>query len=156
MNEMKPEDVMRALECCRDNDVEDTCEYCKECPANYVRLFTEEGDCLYDVYTAAIEMIRKMKSTLEQWEADFNTYESMLYSKDAEIEKQKALKKIATDNNHQCYGLGYEDGITEFAERLTGRFNLCPHAMYSESTVHEVIAHIAKEMKEKYNERDNA
>jgi hypothetical protein len=43
---------------------------------------------------------------------------TLLREKDAEIERLNALNKVLKDNNHQCHRLGYEDAITEFAEKI--------------------------------------
>ena len=124
MNEMKHEGVMRALECCQASRGFD----CWACP--------------YD----GTERCDKLKADAL----------ALLREKDAEIEHLKTREKVLTqmldDGYNEWEDYVRADAITEFAERLTGRFNLCDKAMYSQTTVHDVIAHIEKKMKEQNDE----
>ena len=94
MNELKPEDVKRALECCSSGDdcIGGKCPYHASCQF-----------CITEISTDALALLRE---------------------KDAEIERLNTLNKVLKDNNHQCHRLGYEDAIDEFAERLKEHFEL--------------------------------
>ena len=104
MNEMKPEDVMRALECCTFNP------NCDECPFDGV-------DCI-NLDQLALALLREkdeeIKGLVDGWSKDQDRWEKLCDEKNAEIERVKTL----------CRKLdGYcvkarADAITEFAERL--------------------------------------
>lgn len=146
MNELKPEDVMRAL------------EYCKDCKANInidienlirkqtaeIEVLKAEGENYKEWYFKAVEELRQYKFG--------NIYEALLREKDVEIER---LKKL-----HEGFATKFKaefkaDAISEFAERLKGRFNMCASAMYSETTVHSVITKVIKEMEETLRENND-
>lgn len=123
MNKLKPEDVMRALECCQHSDSDDN--YCINCPYYAVKY------CAAKISAEALALLRE---------------------KDAEIERLTAINKVLKDNNHQCHRLGYEDAITEFAERIkTFYHNLSGKTVGGSVAYH--IDMIAKELKEVPNDK---
>ena len=71
MNELKPEDVMRALECCKKG----TLEECEKCPRQAIPSVTYE-ECMEDLISSALALLRE---------------------KDAEIERLKTKLKGETD-----------------------------------------------------------
>lgn len=118
MNKIKPEDVIRALECCIKTQCENCCN---------LGSWHEQWNCMTDLMKKALALLRE---------------------KDAEIERLKALNKVLKDNNHQCHRLGYEDAITEFAERLIKNCD-APHWCVWMSEIED----IANEMKEQNDEK---
>jgi hypothetical protein len=128
MNELKPEDVIKALECCLDFE-------CTECPMNYEDC--EEREFEY--------LVRQSLPMLK----------ALIREKDAEIERlYKGIEELAEESDARDIDDTYarqkirDEAITEFAERVMGRFNIYDKAMYPQTVVHDVVARIAKEMKE--------
>ena len=138
MNEPKPEDVMKALACCRDNGEEDTCEYCKECPSDHSILVTDEGGCMYDMYTAAIECIREQSAEIERLKAHNKELDNL-----CNLMHQKLDEGYAEFANEER-----AEAITEFAERLKSEVNGGQFASYKGLEIRNVIDQIEKEMKE--------
>lgn len=202
MNELKHEDVMRALECCGvyyncngcpyyHGEPEEDCHYkmmkaalallrenrsqisvlkklldrCEtqfsEKDAEIERLTQERDDarrdcavaeqnhyeCKKELEEMSDDILDSVRAERDRYKAESEQYQREMLKRGEEIEKQKALKKIATDNNHQCYGLGYEDGIKAFAEKIkTFYHNLSGKTVGGSVEYH--IDQIAKEMKE--------
>lgn len=120
-NELKPEDVMRALEICAKPYSQDKVQNCKTCPY-WLR------ECDKEFIPDVISLLRE---------------------KDAEIERFKAEMKILRCED--CWNLAKAEAITEFADRLAERLNRNSIfegiTMSAGETVYDVIDQIAKEMK---------
>lgn len=89
MNEMKPEDVMRAMECCIvENDKDD----CLGCPYSGKR---HRGEmCVNHLLEDAIALLRENRSQISVLKKLLDRCETQFAEKDAEIDR---LKKY-TDN----------------------------------------------------------
>ena len=126
MNELKPEDVMKALECCSKSNGVDACM--SGCPL----WETDTCPCVED--EAAL-----MKSAL-----------ALLREKDAEIERlSHQCSECAGCTQWKCDCSNIRDeAITEFAERLKSEVNGGQFASYKGLEIRNVIDQIAKEMKE--------
>ena len=126
-NELKPEDVMRALEC-HATDYKPPMEGVFHC----------KTDCPYHQFDFCTRVLTQDALAL-------------LREKDAEIERLNALNKVLKDNNSQCHRLGYEDAITEFAERLKAKkchYTETEHTFDFDGVTVEDIEQTAKELKE--------
>ena len=84
MNELKPEDVMRALECCASGTGGDACN---DCPFNERKVCDNDMNALEK---AALALIREKDALLEEWDAKCKDYETDLLGKCMDIEKLKA------------------------------------------------------------------
>ena len=128
MNKMKPEDVIRALECCASgNCIVDNCP-----------LFSwDDGKeiyrCTSDLTKEALALLRETIDHVKQlrqytqkqsdeitslqmgWSEDQERVRKILDEKDAEIER---LYKSLNETAKEQYINGRADAITEFAERL--------------------------------------
>lgn len=149
MNELKLEDVMRALECCSDCN-------CPECP------YVPKGDCHKGTMGCSEEMLKNALALLREKDAGIammaeciERQDKEIAQKDAEIERLKAYNKELDnlcDILHKKLDEGYAEfaneeraeAITEFAERL--RAELLEKDFYP-VIVKNAIEKIAKEMK---------
>lgn len=127
------QEFLKAIECCTKEPY--YIDGCFDC--TYFN--KEERSCRYDhMYLP--------KKALE-----------FLNKKDAEIERLNALNKVLKDNNYQCHRLGYEDAITEFAERLKAQAIPVTGGRGFEGVnrmaTNLLIDKIAKEMKEQNDEK---
>ncbi len=122
MNEMKPEDVMRALECHSLAGIS-TCEDCPYCDT------TAPGDCGCEMAKDALALLRE---------------------KDAEIERlSHQCSECAGCTQWKCdCSIIRADAITEFAERLKTFYKHLPGNTVG-GAVEYHIDQIAKEMREK-------
>lgn len=157
MNELKPEDAMKENDfLVRGISKEQLAEERVQVLREGYQATLRKNDALIAKLEAYIDELNEDKSYLVGQIADL---QQTVLKKDAEIER---LKKelddarrdcaVAEQNHYECkkeLETARSEAITEFAERLKGRFNVCAKAKYSERTVHEVIDHIAKEMREK-------
>lgn len=137
MNDLKQEDVMRALECCIKGDIAE----CGKCPC-----YRAKGDCVMP--QAALALLREKDAEIERLNKEL----------DGQFEKWKIL----ADKTERHYGELYEeakqvvraDAITEFAERVKevvyGDCLIEGHTYYVINAAS--IDQIAKEMKEKHDE----
>ncbi|MBR2312196.1 MAG: hypothetical protein IKA46_02790 [Clostridia bacterium] len=119
MNELKPEDVIRALECC----ICGTSEACLSCAWR----MTPYPACRTVVMRHALTLIREKDAEIERLKA-----ENAVYANNVE--------KVAENYHRQ----GKADAITEFAERLKSA--LLAGGIYP-VIVKNAIDQIAKEMK---------
>lgn len=133
MNEMKPEDVYFHLEQYPESRLK----------RNALALLREKD--------AVIERLIKERDEVRR---DVAVAERKHYESEKEVEGLKyfldcyALQYGTTRDKEYFLNKAREEAITEFAERLTGRFNVGGKAMYSETTVHNVIERVAEDMKE--------
>ena len=136
-NELKPEDVMRALECCIKRERENTSKYCDNCPSAYANYGDEVMCCLDGMYASAIALLRE---------------------KDAEIERLHRVSAETNDRNFRLLeatkksceariNLAIREAITEFAERLKTFYKHLPGNTVG-GAVEYHIDQIAKDMKE--------
>lgn len=127
MNELKPEDVMKALECCN------TKGNCNQCPYEIVGEYTP---CYSALTQDALALLRE---------------------KDAEIERLKAyIQRCKSGEEYWVKCLlerpqeARADAITEFAERLIAKkchYTETEHTFDFDGVTVEDIYQIAKEMK---------
>ena len=139
MNELKPEDVMKDM-------------------AQYVHCANIMGSATLskDEMNAIFALLRDKQASIEMMAECIKRQDKELAKKDAEIERLTAQIEhcdacdrigLTYSEHIICIKQARAEAIDEFAENLTGHFNICEKAMYSETTVHEVIMHIAKELK---------
>ena len=150
MNELKPEDVMRALECCSAEI--STRENCSVCPMGGKR------DCMTILYREALALLREKNALLAEWDAKLKSYGIELMGKDAEIERLSAkadkwlehLKAVLSERADHTEAVS--EAITEFAERIkTFYHNLSGKTVGGSVAYH--IDMIAKELKEVPNDK---
>ena len=159
MNELKPEDVMRALERIATKANCNNMRHLEGCGYFCIRLGKNVDDMakgrspecnenckhfapphIEEVLRAALALIREKNAEIERLNKDRKELIVTLKMNDAPF--PEGLQIV----HDFCEKLKTE-AITEFAERLVGRFNVCPKAKYSESTVHDLIKRVANEMK---------
>ena len=156
MNEMKPEDVTRAL------DILDKMDFFQgqragrelwndkpfEVQEQDIADFSQGVATVKKVIEASLALLREKDALLEKWDADLKTYELMMMSKDAEIERLKKASKNLSELGNGWIVTGYKniraDAITDFAERLKAK--LIAGGIYP-VIVKNSIEKIAKEMK---------
>ncbi len=105
MNEMKPEDVMRALELHADCETDN----CFECPYEGY-LSKADGNCVHHLSIDALALLREKDALLAEWDAKLKSYEIELLGKDAEIERLKKERDLANAER--------EANVKGFAEEM--------------------------------------
>lgn len=59
---MTDEEIVKALECCKQNEIENTCAYCLDCPASDCDWADDEiGECVDGLYQATINLIHRLQ-----------------------------------------------------------------------------------------------
>ena len=117
MNEMKPEDVMRALECCLQADGAPAC-YKLKCPARlgnglcFYEIdceFNSEEEALKKMLADALALLREkdaeIKGLVDGWSKDQDRFEQVCAEKDAEIER---LEELCKDYHSACATISFE------------------------------------------------
>ena len=153
MNEMKPEDVMRALACCN------TKGNCNQCPYEIVGEYTP---CYSALTQDALALLRekdaarkelweermRIYNDLQEWKEECKKYQDACREKDAEIER---LNKTLADALVRAEVAKVET-ITEFAKLWKkwwyGQIQI-PMNEYHESIMYNAVDQIAKEMRGK-------
>ena len=59
MNSKKVKEIKEALECCKQNEIEETCGYCLVCPASN---WDYEKECKIDLFQKTLTLINKLES----------------------------------------------------------------------------------------------
>ena len=144
MNEMKPEDVMRALEHCANYKSQEVscvgCPLYRKCDVN-----TLEG--------LALALLREKDAEIERLTVNMNAFgltaKNLAEDNErltAQIEHCDACDRIGlTHSEHEvCIKQARADAITEFAERLVTYYNALKSGLVAYH-----IEQIAKEMREK-------
>lgn len=62
MEREKVKEIKKGLECCKQNEIEDTCKYCLDCPASD---WDYEKECKIDLFQKTITLINELKNELE-------------------------------------------------------------------------------------------
>lgn len=55
---MDRELIKKALECCKQNEIEDTCKYCLDCPASD---WDYEKECKIDLFQKTLTLINELE-----------------------------------------------------------------------------------------------
>ena len=132
MTDMKytDEQIVRALACCANNEKDNTCRYCSECPASNWELDDEECDCIHSMCTRSISIINRQKEEIERWQKFGYTVGELARDRKEEIGRLKKEKETARS-----------EAIKEFAERLKA------YQRYPNGTIYtEHIDNLVKEM----------
>lgn len=160
MNELKPEDVMRALECHSLADIS-TCDDCPYCD------ISEQGNCGCDMARDALALIREKDAEIERLrevilKGDYSSYTARLATESwhrNNLERIRRLEAEIERLSHQCSECAgctqwkcdcsniRVEAITEFAERLKTFYKHLPGNTVG-GAVEYHIDQIAKEMKE--------
>lgn len=129
MNELKPEDVVKALECCSDCDCYNE-RLQEDCP------FSNVPFCNNYLRKQSLALLREKDAEIERLTA--------------QIEHCDACDRIGlTHTEHMyCIKQAKSEAIAEFAERLKSEVNGGQFASYKGLEIRNVIDQIAKEMKE--------
>lgn len=59
MESEKVKEIKKALECCKQNEIENTCEYCSNCPASD---WDYEKECNIDLFQKTLTLINELES----------------------------------------------------------------------------------------------
>ena len=140
MTDMKytDEQIVKALECCANNEKDNTCRYCSECPASNWELDDEECDCMHSMYTRSISIINRQKEEIERWQKFGYTVGELARDRKEEIGRLKKEKETARS-----------EAIKEFAERLKGHIvQTCCVVTDDVDGIYKEINKIAKELTE--------
>ena len=122
MNELKPEDVMKALECCTTDKITLGVP-CRNCPYSECNIVGGKGErqtsgtCRSWLMKDALTLLREKDATIEALIRDGHAALRLSREKDAEIERLNTLCSICPARGHG-YSKGWNDAITEFAEKL--------------------------------------
>ena len=95
------EEIVASFECCRKNDLENTCAYCTGCPASNYYALDYEGDeeCIGYVMRKAIDLIHRQKAEIERLTEELDLANETIdrnnkrYER-VSIERQKALDRV--------------------------------------------------------------
>lgn len=161
MNELKSEDVMKALECFANG---------KRCEGEQCAYFKlRVGFCGSDLAKDALALLREKDALIAKHEAYIDTLNEdksclveQIEKKDAEIERLKKDREeliVTLKMNDAPFPEGLQivhdfcekrkmEAITEFAERLKSEVNGGQFASYKGLEIRNVIDQIEKEMKE--------
>lgn len=130
MESEKVKEIKEALECCKQNEIEETCRYCLVCPAS---IWDYEKTCTSDLSQKTLTLINELESENERLsKSDTSKEESSIeyYNlyRDFKRENQKLkaenerLKEAIADQNELCWNC--KKSVKEFAEKLKKRLNL--------------------------------
>ena len=123
-------EIIQALECCRDDERYDTCEYCLKCPVSNYNLNeeTEAVNCVDALLTRAIDLIKRKDAEIERLtrERDFYKAPSSELARGCEQIKTEAIKEFAErlkNKSEDCTGRGkpyvtFED-IDDLVKEMT-------------------------------------
>ena len=70
MNSEKVKEIKEALECCKQNEIEETCGYCLVCPASN---WDYEKTCTIDLFQKTLTLINELESENERLNKAINS-----------------------------------------------------------------------------------
>lgn len=143
MNKMKPEDVMRALECCKSPKL----TKCDQCPRK-----DEDALCMYRLCNDALALLREKDATLEMCAEVIKRQDKELAQKDAEIERLRAEVSVKKKLLDRCVDLEDRtraDNVSEIKTRFAMNYGTYTDKDMTPITeVFMLLDQIAKEMVE--------
>ena len=143
MNELKPEDVMRALECHSLEEIS-TCDDCPYCDT------TEAGSCGCVMAKDALALLREKDAEIERLTAENEFHKSEIeeMSKDR-LELHKAIARMKKYDGQWKKDLetARADAITEFAEKLKERMREVYPADIYDSDIDQIAYELKGESK---------
>ena len=77
MNSEKVKEIKKCLECCKQNEIEDTCKYCLDCPASD---WDYEKTCTIDLFQKTITLINELESENETLKLNIQETEKASYN----------------------------------------------------------------------------
>lgn len=130
MDSEKVKEIKKGLECHTQNEIEDTCKYCLNCPAGD---WDYEQECTIDLFQKTITAINELESENERllnekWdkEDDLDNYHienKQLKDRIAELEKENEILQGTKDrltfaDRIKLVNNAREKALKQFAERL--------------------------------------
>ena len=123
---MTDNEIVKGLECCRNNAREDECKYCLSCPMAHCDLDEdEELNCLDAVYKRALDLINRQKAEIEKYRVNNNALKRAvevlkkdLDNSNAEIERLTKANERFAEEFDAYYASVKCKAYKEFAERL--------------------------------------
>ena len=120
MNEMKSEDVMRALECCA------VWGECKNCPYDKVPYKSKDDCCTYNSTQDALALLREKNALIAKHEAYIDTLNDdksnlveQIEKKDAEIERLTKERDLA-NAEREANVKGFTEELQNTIDRYKG------------------------------------
>ena len=74
--ELNQEQIIKALECCQNNEKENTCQYCKFCPASDADFDEDICDCYDGMMDDALSLIKELTEEIKKWEQAYDCADS--------------------------------------------------------------------------------
>lgn len=93
-NKFTDEQIIKALELCRKNEVHSTCEHCLKCPLSTCDLVSDEENCLDALYRRSINLINRQKAENDRLKGMVSQNEGVLPQYEALI-KSEAIREFA-------------------------------------------------------------
>lgn len=119
--ELSDEDIVKALGCCKKNEIENTCAYCSDCPAS--DWDCEEGitDCTVDLFQKAINLIYRLQSENKTLKTELRKEceEHEEFTKKAKEEIERLTERnywLESEHEYQCEK-SYFEGVKKGQEQ---------------------------------------
>lgn len=114
---MTDNEIIKALECCRNNEREDECKYCLSCPMAHCDLDEdEELNCMEAVLKRAIDIINRQKAEIERLKNAPNVWKDIAHRETNYVAqaKSEAIKEFAERLKEKAY----LDGAVSISQEL--------------------------------------
>lgn len=108
---MTDNDIIKALECCREFSDCDGCQY------GYLR--TGNGLCIYAMQKDALDLIARQKAEIEALIAGQETLQKYIAEKNAEIERLTTAYPKTIESIKKMRDKAKAEAIKEYVDRLT-------------------------------------
>ena len=122
MNSEKMKEIKEALECCKQNEIEETCGYCLVCPASN---WDYEKTCTIDLFQKALTLINELESKnrkLKQHKIELQGGQQDLTRRIAEVEKENALiKSSVAMRDYKTLEEISNNKVKQFAEKMKAK-----------------------------------
>ena len=89
MNSKKVKEIKDALECCKQNEIEETCGYCLVCPASN---WDYEKTCTIDLFQKALTLINELESKNERLNKAINNVQ-----RSTKMTNEERIKSLSTE-----------------------------------------------------------
>ena len=144
------EEIVRALECCIQNETENTCAYCIGCPASD---WDSEDDleCNADMMKKSIDLIHRQKAEIERLTEEKNDWESSCHmwseaNKKNHLKFTKTLEKLCEEREKNAELQKQVDELEEERENMQAEIIASEEARLQavKDTAKEIFIRLAK------------
>ena len=139
MESEKVKEIKKALECCKQNEIENTCEYCSKCPASD---WDYETECNVELFQKSLTLINELESEITKLDIINSKLEmdiELLNKQNIDLEIDRDYYQEQFNEQEDFYVEWNKQQLKQFYERLKEELKGIVGANFIDETLKEFI-----------------